>query len=78
MKASEIPVGRLVYNSFLDKYGIIGFHLCDNQKMILWLHNFCATPVIECNNEYEDLGPAPKFKITKEEIRKTVVKVTVE
>lgn len=77
MKASEIPVGHLCYNSFLDRYGIIGFHWDDKQPMILWLHNFCATPVSKCTDEYQDLGPAPQFNITHREVVKTVVKVEV-
>ena len=77
MKASEIPLGHLCYNSYLDKYAIVGFHFGDNKKMLLWLHNFCAKSASECSNEYQDLGPAPRFKITQEEIVKTVVKFEV-
>lgn len=65
MKASEIPIGHLCYNSCLDKYAIVGFHFDDNERMLLWLDNFCAKPANECSNEYQDLGPAPRFKITQ-------------
>lgn len=85
MKASEIPVGHLFYNTQLNKYGIVCFPHddCDVEcNVIIWLHNFCAAPVnvideYPSRDKYIDLGPAPKFNITHKEIKETVVKVEV-
>lgn len=78
MKASEIPFNHICYNAYLDRYGIVGNHYHDYAgKMVFWLHNFCITPADLCRDDYEDLGPAPQFKVTQEEVKKFVVKVEV-